>query len=57
MWEKPNKGREKVDNLAHAFNPSSSEAEAGRSQRLTTGWSVEKVPRQGYIVRPCHKTR
>lgn len=30
---KPNKGRKKVGDMARAFNPSTKEAEAGRSLR------------------------
>ena len=32
--------------MAHAFNPSSWEAEAGRSLSVRPAWSTEKVPGQ-----------
>jgi hypothetical protein len=37
--------------VAHAFNPSIQEAEAGGSLRLRTAWSTEQVPGQPGLYR------
>jgi hypothetical protein len=37
--------------VAHAFNPTTQEAEAGRSLSLRTAWSTEGIPGQPGIHR------
>jgi hypothetical protein len=42
--------------VAHTFNPSTREAEAGRFLSSRPAWSTEWVPGQpGYIEKPCLK--
>ena len=39
--------------VAHAFNPSTWEAEAGRFLSLRPAWSIEFQDSQGYTEKPC----
>jgi hypothetical protein len=39
--------------MAHAFNPSTQEAEAGRFLSSRPAWSTEFQDSQGYTEKPC----
>ena len=39
--------------VAHAFNPSTWDAEAGRFLSLRPAWSTEFQDSQGYTEKPC----
>jgi hypothetical protein len=41
--------------VAHTFNPSTREAEAGRFQSSRPAWSTEFQDSQGYTEKPCLK--
>jgi hypothetical protein len=43
--------------VAHAFNPSTWEAEAGRFLSLRPTWSTEFQDSQGYTEKPCLKKK
>ena len=40
--------------VAHAFNPSTLEAEAGGFLSSRPAWSAELQDGQGYTKKPCH---
>jgi hypothetical protein len=52
LFEQPCRGvlrkkqKEKINRVAHTFNPSTQEAEAGGSLSSRPAWSIEQVPGQ-----------